>query len=411
MKQWNNFYKRHCRLIYTIIFSLLAIIIYGSLSIHNNIWYDEAYQLILNENSLEKIIEFVARDFHGPFYAVLLKLITSIIGTTPFIARMVSLSAIICSFILAFYKIEKIFNLKTSITFSFILLSFSCFYYNSIEIRPYSWPMFLTLASTTYMISIIKNSNTKNEKDFILYTLFSILAMYSHNLSLIYIFLTNLLFGVYILLKKKEMIKPYLLSFLTSFLLYLPWLFILKKQYSNLQNSFWIKKPNILLFLDSTLDLISNNKLMSISIIVFFSISLIFLVITNRKRIYYFSIITFLFTTLYLFLFSKFVTPLLITKYLNTYIGTFVLGIAIAISTIKYKKVYRIFIIINSFINYYEEIKLTDDSSINNLKSYITKNKKKNIYFIHNSEFSLGVFRYYFPNYYHLYTNNIDSNL
>ena len=212
IKKIRKIIKEHYRLVLTIMFSLFAIILYGSISNHNNIWYDEAYQLILNENSLINIIKYVARDFHVPFYAVLLKITTTIFGSSPFVGRMVSLSAIICCFILSFYKIKDLFSLKTSIIFSCCLLSLSCFYFSSIEIRPYSYPMFFTLASSVYMISIIKN---KDKKSWILYTLFSILSMYSHNIAMIYIFCSNIIFLIYLLFTNRRLIKYYFFSFIS----------------------------------------------------------------------------------------------------------------------------------------------------------------------------------------------------
>ena len=132
MNKIKKMYEKHYRLILTIMFSLIAIILYGSISNHNNLWYDEAYQMIINQNSLINIVKFVALDFNVPLYYVCLKIITTIFGTNLFVGRMFSLTAIIGCFILSFYKIKDLFNLKTAILFSCFLLSLSCFYYCSI---------------------------------------------------------------------------------------------------------------------------------------------------------------------------------------------------------------------------------------------------------------------------------------
>ncbi len=410
MKKIKRFVKKHLSLCLTLMFSFIATIIYGSISMHGNVWYDEAYQLILNENSLSNIITFVARDFHVPFYAVGLKMITTIIGVSPFIARMFSLSAVVACFIICFYKVKDLFNIKVSIILASLLLSFSGAYYFSIEIRPYSWPMFLTFAATIEMLSIIKNND---KKSWILYTIFSILALYGHNIAMIYIFWNNVVFLIYLIVKKRKLVKYELLSFLIQFIFYLPWLNVLKDQYTGLENKFWIQSPEILPFLRDFLKLFSNSIVVSIILIILIIVGIVYLIIKKEYKknilIVFFSFLT---TLLFCYLVSKYKTPLLIVKYINTFIGGLYLVIASLISRIK-SKIYLVllfvFLGISSFINYkYEIPKIKEDNRIKLIEKF---NEYDKLYFVHYTEFALGEFRYYFPNAIHFYTDEIDSNL
>ena len=71
-----NFIKKHKYVFFTIIFIGLAFFIFGLNSFHENIWYDEAYQMILNRYSFADVIYFVSQDFSPPLYAITLKLVT-----------------------------------------------------------------------------------------------------------------------------------------------------------------------------------------------------------------------------------------------------------------------------------------------------------------------------------------------
>lgn len=409
MNKIKEIVRKHYRLVLTIMFSLIVIILYGSISNHGNIWYDEAYQLILNENSLLNIIKYVARDFHVPFYAIGLKIVTTIFGSSPFVGRMFSLGAIIGCFILSFSKIKDLFSLKTSILFSCFLLSLSCIYFCSIEIRPYSWPMFLTLASSVYMLSIIKN---KDNKSFVLYTIFSILAIYSHNIAMIYIVISEIVFLIYLLIKNRGLIKKYLLSLLIKLICYLPWLNVLKNQYSNLESSFWIKSPELKSFLNDCMDLFSRIDYVVYILLLMLLISFIYIKINKIKK-NYLLLIYFLTTIIICYLISVYKTPLLISKYITTFIGVFILFISDILSNIKSKIFLAILfgiLVYNSYDNYKYEYKKIDEVKIKEEINYFNNSLDK-LYFIHYSEFSLGEFRYYFPNAIHFYTDEIDSNL
>ena len=181
--------KKHQYILYSICFIGLAFFIFGLNSFHNNIWYDEAYQMILNRYPLKKIVYFVSQDFSPPLYAISLKLVSTIIPIQPLIiARLLSFFVFSILFIIAFFPIRKIFNTKTSIAFSIILLLVYPSFFASIEARTYSFAMVFTICSTIYALSIIKRGKLI---DYILYTIFSIFAAYSHNYSIMAIFIIN----------------------------------------------------------------------------------------------------------------------------------------------------------------------------------------------------------------------------
>ena len=92
MKLIINHVKQHKELYTTILFVVLAFLQFGLLSFHHNIWYDEAYQMILNRYSLSDIIYYVSNDFSGPFFALGLKFITTIFGNELWVGRLFSLA-------------------------------------------------------------------------------------------------------------------------------------------------------------------------------------------------------------------------------------------------------------------------------------------------------------------------------
>ena len=415
MKRIKSTIYNHKYLFLTIIFSIIVFLMFLPLSNHNNVWYDEAYQMVLNRNSLLDIIYYVGRDFSPPFYAILLKIVTSIFGSSLLVARIVSLSAILSLIWLAFYPMRKVFNLRVSLIFVILLITVKFILYAGIEIRPYSWPMFFTLASLIYILLILKENKTHQ---WVLYALFGILGSYSHNYAILGIFVINTVFFIYVLIKRRDLILKYLLFTGIVIIAFLPWLGILGNQINALNNNFWIPKPNQYTFVESVRFLFFNSFTLWGTIITGLVIGIINCISYNKSDLKkgIFIILPFI-ITIGLFVYSSMTKkPMFIPRYIVPLSGMLILFISIMFANIKSKLLLVLVLIIwivPIFKVYKEEYGKTDDSSTYEIQKFVLDNSIKNedIVFLQDREFDLGELSYYFKDAIHICHSKTDTVL
>ena len=400
--------KKHKYLLLTILFISLAFFVFGLNSFHNNIWYDEAYQMILNRYSLKDVIYFVSQDFSPPLYAMALKLITTVIPISPLIlARLLSFSVFSILFIIAFFPVRRIFGEKTAYLFSTLLLLVYPSFFASIEARTYAFAMTFTLGATIYALSI-----TKREKiiDYILYTLFSILAIYSHNYSIMAIFILDNMLLFYTIFKRKDLIKKVFTCNMIIFIAFLPWISVVSNQAKNLANNFWIKTPTLYTLKNTINYLFTYNQIINIILLITFITIIIWSKKKNIKKTL-FIFLPFILTISFFVIYSIWKTPLFAPKYTVPVCALLYLFIAIILSNSKSKILILIFLclLIPNFItNFKFERQITNDTETKEMVKWINNyTKNKNYAFVESTEFGLGISEYYFPNKQHYIDKDI----
>ena len=80
-----------------IVYSWIAIIlgvclVYAIGITHESIWFDEAYSAVVAEYSFSQIISLVATDKHPPLYFLLLRVISTVLGTSDWALRTLSVA-------------------------------------------------------------------------------------------------------------------------------------------------------------------------------------------------------------------------------------------------------------------------------------------------------------------------------
>ena len=400
--------KKHSSFSWAIFFSLLTILLYGFLCFHDNIWYDEAYQMVLNRYSLSDIIYFVSKDFSPPLYAICLKIFTMIFGTSLGVCRLFSLIIYCFTFFLAFFPVQKIFNKKVSFYFSIFLLLLPVSTYISLEIRTYCFAFVFTLAAILYGTLLLKEDSWKNMG---LYTLFAIFAMYSHNYSIfcVFIFLWLQLIGS--LIRKKSRVKSFL-AVIIVLIAFWPWLTILMNQAKALEANFWIETPNLAVLFQCLYFLFGAHKYIVLIIINFFILFLFFSLYSNFKQILkiFYILLPSVLTLIFFVLWSIYKTPMFIPRYTVPVLGAIVLFLACITAFAKKNclGILLVFILCFPFgYNYYKDLARTNDIETERMIQYINENTLDTKNFFHIGEFSLGEAEYYFPNSEHYYYQNI----
>lgn len=199
--------------------------------------YDNAYQYFLNLHSWKDMFDMILADYSPPLYSVALKLFTAVFGTGLIAARVLSLILLCAQFFLAMFPVKRLLGRKCAILTAFLFLASSYNFYYGVAIRPTVLAYFLTTGMFVYAALAYKN---KEKSDLIKFSIFSILCMYTHNVSLIAAFCIYAVTLILALIRKnKEVFKKFLISGISVAVLYIPWLIVLISQMGNVSNNFW----------------------------------------------------------------------------------------------------------------------------------------------------------------------------
>lgn len=392
-----EFVKKYKHSLITHLFLILSFLVFGLNSFHENIWYDEAYQMILNRYSFVEIIDFVSKDTSGPLYAILLKITTLIFGSKLYIGRLLSLTIFSVQFVLAFYPIRRLYNLKVSIIYSCLLLMSTYSFFASIEIRTYSIAMTSTVGAITYALLYLRDARLS---DLLKYFIFSLCALYSHSYAMFSIFLLIIVTLVCSLLKKNR--KKIILANLMLFICFIPWLKILISQHSSISSSFWIIAPNLSDIKETICNLFTTNNYINTAILILVIISTI-LSLKNKKELksILFLLIPSIGCITFFYLWSIYKTPLFIPKYVVPVCGIIYLMVAKVLDNSKHIVIPLICILLmipNFLQNFKNEKSLTKDSITKEMIKFINDAVPDPNTFYVTNEFGLGIAEYYFSN-------------
>lgn len=292
----------------------LLIILIGTLFLvlphfNSNLWFDEAYSIAISSKSIKEIWTIGAQDVHPILYYLILHFVLQVSNNNIIVAKLFSIIPIIILGILGYTHIRKDFGERIGLLFTFFSF-FSPLIISYVgEIRMYTLGLLLVTITFIYAYRILKN-DVRN-KNWILLTLFSILASYTHYYALFSIFIINASLIIYFIIKtiktkknidvekhygsRKLALKAILVSSI-EFIFYLPWLFIALNQAKQVAEDYWIRIPWLHEIIQGQITgdtefLFTYNKVLSyIYQIIFMIISLlifgfiVYRLITNLKN-------------------------------------------------------------------------------------------------------------------------------
>lgn len=241
IKKINKKYVHIGIIILGIIFILLS-------AFHEDIWFDESYSVAIAKHSFSEIWNITGNDVHPPLYYWMLHIVWMIFGNNIIAFRLFSVLAIAILGILGYTHIRKDFGEKTGILFSFLVyfLPVMCTY--SQEIRMYSWSCLIVTLLAIYGYRLYENVKNKKElkiqnKNLILFEIFSIASCYIHYYALATAGLINFFLLIYLIKNRKgntKILRNFIILAVIQTLLYIPWLWYLKGQVAHVEGGFWI---------------------------------------------------------------------------------------------------------------------------------------------------------------------------
>lgn len=212
----------------------------------NSIWFDEGYSLTLSQHSFGDIFNYTASDVHPPLYYWLLKIWSSLFGTSDFAYRSLSVVFGCATIVLLFLLLRHFFKNRTSLFVALIVAMSPMLVRYGVEARMYTMITTIGLAATLVLVNILKKGRVR---DYVIYGLLVAIGMWTHYFTLVF-WLGHWLFR-YIYLRKqsssfKESIKKFLskewlATHALAILIFVPWIPYAIKQFTNINGGgFWI---------------------------------------------------------------------------------------------------------------------------------------------------------------------------
>ncbi len=261
-----------------------------------SLWYDETVSLFLARQDLVSLTRHTAGDIHPPLYYYLLHFWGQFAGWSEFSAAFVSLFFGV--FLIALvYRIgrEWLGAQVALIAAALAALSPYNLWYSQ-EVRMYTLGATLGLASLYFFMRMLEGfrfpvsgSNLFVLRDFLAYVIVSALGLYTLYYFAFLLVFENLIAAILIFRQSRFAIRRWLVSQLSIFFLYLPWLPVAFRQATDPPVPPWrsfIPLPNVLLESFSALALgQSLDPMLTWPILIFIAAVLVFaLTSDNRNR-------------------------------------------------------------------------------------------------------------------------------
>ena len=295
---------------------------------------NEFFTLTLINFPISDILHILGGETNPPLYFLLVKGLSKLANDFA-ILKVFSIIPYAIVLILSTFKLRKDYGWLTAGLFALAIAAMSEFFITYSILRPYSWAMLFTLLSFIFFMDII---TTANKTSFILFTLFSVLASYTHYYGLITAVVLYIILLFHILTHNKDKIKYLAISMIAGIVLYAPWIPTLVKLLQSMN-------PLGDLTTDSIIQSFahfaySGDTLFSIiTLIILAIVLLIYLKEKDEDRtLVLYGIVAYFATVLVIILISIIIKPIMVTKGLVVASAILWLAISIMVGKMQNKR-------------------------------------------------------------------------
>jgi mannosyltransferase len=308
---------------------------------------DEPFTLYYSQQSIENIIGMLYNENNPPFHFIFLHFWIKLFGISAFSVRLTSVLFGSLTVVVIYNIGSKFFNRTIGIIAALILCFSTMHIFFAHEARVYPLFCLLTSCSLFFFLSIIKN--TQKKSNYIWLFLSNLLLIYSHYFGFYVIFIEVV--SILIVPQRKQLIKPFLISFSVMALSYIPILMIfLHRMGTSTSQGTWVAPPgvtevygNLNRFLNDRINTAVLILVLGSSFFLLFKKQLIPEKLKELWNNIYFKITFIWFVVPYLFMFLiSFKYPMFIDRYILYTSIPFYLCIAIALSFFQINSKYAI---------------------------------------------------------------------
>ena len=295
---------------------------------------NEFFTLTLINFPISDILHILGGETNPPLYFLLVKGLSKLANDFA-ILKVFSIIPYAIVLILSTFKLRKDYGWLTAGLFALAIAAMSEFFITYSILRPYSWAMLFTLLSFIFFMDII---TTANKTSFILFTLFSILASYTHYYGLITAVVLYIILLFHILTHNKDKIKYLAISMIAGIVLYAPWIPTLVKLLQSMNPLGDLTTDSIIQYFAHFA--YSGDTLFSIiTLIILAIVLLIYLKEKDEDRtLVLYGIAAYFATVLVIILISIIIKPIMVTKGLVVASAILWLAISIMVGKMQNKR-------------------------------------------------------------------------
>lgn len=211
----------------------------------SSIWLDEGFSTLIARRSFGEIFHYTAVDVHPPLYYWLLKIWTSLFGTSDAAFRSMSVFFGIIALVLVYILVKQLFKRQTALLATFFVAISPMFVRYGIEARMYMVVIAICLAAT---LMLLRAQRTQQMRDYVIYGLLVALGMWTHYFTVV-VWLAHWVYRLIYLrsqrtprskLARSFFSKQWLVAHAVAIGLFLPWAPFALHQMSGLAGGFWI---------------------------------------------------------------------------------------------------------------------------------------------------------------------------
>lgn len=389
-----------------LLFGLLLVGLHFIRIFDNTFWGDECYSIRLSNMPVADLLNATAHDVHPPLYYLILKLFILILGNSGWVYHLVSLIPFLLMVIVCITIIWDDLGPWTSlITISLCGTLYSSIH-NIIEVRDYEWAALWMLLAAVYCLRLFnyQNNQLRLRRNAVFFTIYSLLAAYTFYYCIIALSVMYVSLMIYAF-KNKSLIKPIILIWISTIVLYIPWCITFFFTLSSNQGKiFKADDPDII----QCINFIFSSKFTYI-LLAFLLLSTLYILIFSKENTYkYWTIsclLAFIMTILIPLIIGFFKTPMLFYKHLYPCSILLWLLLACNITKLPIKPLFISLIIlltvpfgVSSILTTISDDKVVSQKLDEFLDAMKNVSPENDIIITNEDTFSPGTINYYFPN-------------
>ncbi len=224
----------------TLVILLVAALVRLIYSTSRGIWYDDAFSILLSQQSLDQIVAGTAADTMPPLYYFLLHFWMSI-SSSVFYIRLLNIILGLLVLYVVFCFGKEISGSLTGWTAALLTAFAPIQVYHAQEVRMYII-LELSLLVYAWMSWRIFVSGNTRKINWIIIIAGGVGAFYSHNLAIFILIVPDI---ILILQKQWRSLGKLITAQAVMALLFIPWLLFVPGQIEKIQTAFWTPRPGL----------------------------------------------------------------------------------------------------------------------------------------------------------------------
>lgn len=224
------------QLIFVIAITLIALFLRVVNIQHSNLWVDELYcfDIASKPNVFEILKTVFSKDLHAPLFFIILHFWIKIFKTAD--VSLIMLPVVFSALCIpaGYFIAKKLFNTRAAVVLSIFTTFNALELAYAQELKFYSLLPLLGLLSSYFFLQI---SEIFDNKKAVWLLLINTVIIYTFNAGIFFVFAELLTGLTYLIFKKKENLKKFILTFITTGILYIPYFYFQIKTMLGLNKS------------------------------------------------------------------------------------------------------------------------------------------------------------------------------